>query len=265
MTTPAGLVTLTTDFGDGSSYVAAMKGAILAVNSAVHIIDLCHNIPPQDLTATAYFLAETVPFYPPRSIHAVVVDPAVGTERALLCIRWNEQWLLAPDNGCWTSLERHSAAREIEVYRLSESKYWAPAVSFTFHGRDILAPVAGHLSLGVAPDQLGRRVQEWVRLRLPEPERTSREVRGEVIRVDRFGNLITNITRGAIGDYHSVHVGGRNIPRWVQTYGDAEPGAVVALIGSCDLLEIAVVQGSAAERLGLGAGACVTVGQLEDS
>src|SRR2546430_13005487 len=104
MTTPAGLVTLTTDFGDGSSYVAAMKGAILAVNSAVHIIDLCHNIPPQDLTATAYFLAETVPFFPPGSIHAVVVDPAVGTERALLRIRWHEQSPVPPGHRCWPSL-----------------------------------------------------------------------------------------------------------------------------------------------------------------
>src|SRR5689334_23663128 len=147
------LVTLTTDFGGGSSYVAAMKGALLTVNPAARLVDLSHDLPPQDLVATAYFLADALPWFPTGTIHVVVVDPGVGTERHLLCVEWRGQHLLVPDNGCWTALIADN--ERPTVHRLAERRFWRPEVSATFHGRDILAPVAGHLSLGVAPADLG--------------------------------------------------------------------------------------------------------------
>jgi S-adenosylmethionine hydrolase len=252
------LVTLTTDFGEGSSYTAALKGAILSVNPAARILDLTHRIPPQDLAAAAYFLRETLPYFPAGSIHVIVVDPGVGSDRALLCVAWRGQFLLVPDNGCWTGLHSLAADQPV-VVRLTDRKYWSSEVSSTFHGRDILAPVAGHLSLGVRPELLGPVTKDWQRLTLPQPVVTANEVRGEVIRIDSFGNLITNISAVALDVFRCVTLAGHSIGRWVQTYDDAEPGAVVALIGSSGLLEIAVVNGSAASALGIGVGAVVCV------
>src|SRR5262249_11529444 len=145
---------------------------------------------------TAYFLADTVPWYPAGTAHVIVVDPGVGTERDLLCVEWHGQHVLAPDNGCWTSLIAEAECPI--VHRLAERRYWRPAVSATFHGRDILAPVAGHLTLGVPPSELGPSVTNWRRLSLPRPTETPDGVRGQVVIVDRFGNLISNVAARAI-------------------------------------------------------------------
>jgi S-adenosylmethionine hydrolase len=252
------LVTLTTDFGDGSSYVAALKGALLSVNPAARLLDLSHCLPPQDLIATAYFLADTLPWFPRGAIHVVVVDPGVGTGRALLCVEWHDQTILVPDNGCWTSLPRPDDPPP-RVHRLEDRRYWRPEVSATFHGRDILAPVAGHLTLGVRPADLGPPVSEWVRLTLPQPEVAPGRIHGAVVVVDPFGNLVSNIPQSAIPPNGVVRIAGQDVPRRVRTYGDAEPGALVALIGSSGRLEVAVVQGSAAARLGVGIGIPVEV------
>lgn len=249
------LVTLTTDFGDGATYVAAMKGALLAVDPEARVIDLSHRLPPQDLVATSYFLSDTLSWFPPATIHVVVVDPGVGTDRALLCAEWNGQVILAPDNGCWTSVVR--VDQTPRVYRLAERRYWRSTVSATFHGRDILAPVAGHLSLGVRPDELGPSVAEWARLALPEPFVMTEGLRGEVVVVDDFGNLVTNIRLELPAG--PVRIAGTTVSQRVRTYGEAEPGTLVALIGSTGRLEIAVVNGSAARRLGVGAGTSVQV------
>jgi S-adenosyl-L-methionine hydrolase (adenosine-forming) len=250
------LVTLTTDFGAGSSYVAAMKGALLAVNPAARVLDLTHDLPPQDLVATAYFLADALPWFPRDTIHVIVVDPGVGTGRALLCVAWNGSYLVVPDNGCWTSLIDETGPPPL-VHRLTERRFWRPEVSATFHGRDILAPVAGHLSRGTAPADLGPPATTWQRLSLPRPVASPEGVRGEVVVVDRFGNLVTNIPARAVPLESRVAVPGSEAVRFVRTYGDAEPGALVALIGSGGRLEVAVVNGSAAARLGLGVGAVV--------
>jgi S-adenosylmethionine hydrolase len=251
------LVTLTTDFGNGSSYVAAMKGALLAVNPDARLLDLTHDLPPQDLVATAYFLADALPYFPPGTIHVVVVDPGVGTDRYLLCVEWRGQHLLVPDNGCWTSLIADEERRV--VHRLVERRYWQPDVSPTFHGRDILAPVAGHLTLGVAPADLGPLVTNWQRLALPRPTETAECVRGEVVVVDRFGNLVSNVPVGAMTPGVRVAFAGRTSIPMVRTYGEAEPGTLVALIGSSGRLEVAVVNGSAAARLGVGVGTPIEV------
>src|SRR5439155_17058133 len=186
------VITLTTDFGYGSPYVAAMKGVILSINPAARILDLSHAIPPQALRHAAFFLASAVPYFPPQAIHAVVVDPGVGTDRALLYVETGQHRLLVPDNGCWTEL-LHISGGEPLVHQITESRYWRATVSSTFHGRDILAPVAAHLSRGLDPRALGSRASKWVRLDLPRPWRGEDGLHGEVIFVDHFGNLITNI------------------------------------------------------------------------
>jgi S-adenosylmethionine hydrolase len=254
------IVTLTTDFGEDSPYVAAMKGVILAINPKARLVDLSHAIPPQDVRHAAFFLAAAIPCFPRGVMHVVVVDPGVGSERALLYVEVEGQRLLVPDNGCWTEI---ASVRPAVVRRLAEPVYWRHPVSATFHGRDILAPVAGHLSRGVDPAALGPLVTDWVRLPGRPPNVRPGEIRGEVVFVDHFGNLITNVPGEAFQPLTAglvrISVADREIPRHVRTYADAEPGALVALVGSTGRLEIAVVQGSAAERLHLGVGTPVLV------
>ncbi|MFO0809588.1 MAG: SAM-dependent chlorinase/fluorinase [Gemmataceae bacterium] len=247
------LVTLTTDFGEGSSYVAAMKGALLSVNPAAHIVDLTHSIPPQDISAAALFLADSLPHFPIGTIHVVVVDPGVGTNRALLFVEWSKQRILAPDNGCWTALAFRGKPR---VRQIVERRFFGQhGVSPTFHGRDILAPVAGHLSRGQDPAELGQLVRDWVRLELPRSRDTPKRKVGIVLWVDAFGNLITNIEVRSPVTIEGVQVGSASGIRVVHTFGDAKAGDLVALVGSSGRLEVAVVNGSAASYLGLGRGA----------
>src|SRR5438874_151299 len=180
------LITLTTDFGGESPYVGAMKGVILGLNPRAHIIDLSHHIPPQEILFTAFFLQSSIPYFPAEALHVVVVDPGVGTDRALLYVEVKEHRLLAPDNGCWTLLAHGT---EPSVRRLIPSPFWRQPVSPTFHGRDILAPVAAHLSRGVSPDAIGEPVHDWVRWAPPTPSRGGGRITGEVVFVDHFGNL----------------------------------------------------------------------------
>ena len=256
------LVTLTTDFGQGSPYVAAMKGVLLSINPFARLIDLGHNIPPQNLRHAAHFLAECLPEFPPNTIHVIVVDPGVGTGRAILHVEAGGHHLLAPDNGCWTlAAARLSAAPAVRT--LTEPRFWKHPVSSTFHGRDIFAPVAAHLSLGVDPGELGPPVSEWVQLPLPAPVLEARRLAGEVVYVDDFGNLLTNIPaaaflRLAAGPVRVI-VGGKEVERVVRTYGEAQPGTLVALISSSGCLEVAVTQGSAAAATGAAVGTPVEV------
>ncbi len=256
------LITLTTDFGDGSPYVAAMKGVILSVNPDVCLLDLSHRIPPQDIRHAAFFLASALPYFPPHVLHVIVVDPGVGTERAVLYVELGGHRLLVPDNGCWTEMAR-GVAQPPTVIRLAERRYWRQEVSATFHGRDIFAPVAGHLSLGLDPRQLGPAVNEWVRLGTPAPTHGPDRLAGKVVFVDDFGNLVTNIPGKAFTAWHDrtvrITVAGHEVLRRVRTYGEAEPGSVVALVSSSGTLEIAVAHGSAAVRLGAHVGAPVEV------
>jgi S-adenosylmethionine hydrolase len=256
---PNTLITLTTDFGTGSPYVAAVKGVILSVNPAARLLDLSHEVPPQNVHHTAFFLASTLPYFPKEALHVVVVDPGVGSDRALLYVEAAGRRLLVPDNGCWTSLEAEAEAPR--VIRLTESRFWRPQVSATFHGRDILAPVAGHLSLGLSPAALGTPTTAWVHLAAPTPKLLADGIDGEVIFVDAFGNLITNIPATLLRspDRLCIWVGGHEVASWVRTYADAEPGTVVALQSSTGALEVAVVQGSAAKQLRTAVGTAVRV------
>jgi S-adenosylmethionine hydrolase len=259
---PDPLITLTTDFGEDSPYVAAMKGVVLGINPTARLVDLSHQIPPQDVRHAAYFLAAAIPYFPPLVIHVIVVDPGVGTERPLLYVESGGHRLLVPDNGCWTLLPPEPS-RPPTVYRLEQPRYWRQPVSATFHGRDILAPVAGHLSLGVCPESLGPRMTDWVRFQEPQPVLGAGHLAGQVVFVDHFGNLLTNIPGRAFtalaGGPLRVAVGDEEVAKHVRTYGEAAVGALVALVSSNDRLEIAVRQGSAAARLRASVGTSVDV------
>jgi S-adenosylmethionine hydrolase len=248
------LLTLATDFGEESPYVAAMKGVILSINPQARILDLSHQIPPQDVRHAAFFLRQALPYFPAGVLHVVVVDPGVGSERAILYVRGAGHVLLTPDNGCWTALP-WADAPDLQVIHVAEPAYWRPKVSATFHGRDIFAPVAGHLSRGLDARKLGPEVKTWVRLPMASPRREGQTWHGEIMFVDHFGNLITNIPgqpfQALVAPRLMVEIGDQTIhPRWVKTYAGAGPEDIVALVSSADTLEIAVPHGNAAERLG---------------
>jgi S-adenosyl-L-methionine hydrolase (adenosine-forming) len=247
------LITLTTDFGTKSPYVAAMKGVILLMNPAARLVDLSHDIPPQDIRHAAFFVAAALPHFPPKTLHVIVIDPGVGTERAILYVEWGTQRLLVPDNGCWTLLRRDEVHR---VFRLTNAAFWRRVVSRTFHGRDVFAPVAGNLSLGLDPVHLGPMVSDWEQLHVPGVVIRVNEMRGEVMFVDDFGNLLTNIPPS---DKGTVVVGDVEVTERVRAYGEAAPGTLVALTSSFETLEIAEVQGSAARRLGAHVGTPVSL------
>jgi S-adenosylmethionine hydrolase len=254
-------LTLTTDFGTCSPYVAAMKGVILSLNPEARILDLSHDIPPQDVRHAAYFLASALPHYPPEALHVVVVDPGVGAGRDILYVEVGCQRLLVPDNGCWTLL--YEGRPPVRVLRLTERRFWRHTISNTFHGRDIFAPVAANLSLGLDPRKLGPSAANWVRLHRPAPSAGPEGIAGEVLFVDRFGNLVTNIPGEALARHAGVRwvkVGDRDVPQFVQTYGEAPPGSLVALVSSDGWLEVAVTQGSAARTLQAGVGTPVRAG-----
>lgn len=244
------LVTLTTDFGTASPYVGVMKGVILSLCSEVNLVDLSHEIPAQDVMHAAYFLREVIPWCPAGTIHVAVVDPGVGTERLPICVQFNGQFILCPDNGLWTLIE---AKTQPVVHVLSSRAYQLDSVSHTFHGRDIFAPGAAAMANGVAPEEFGRRLDSWQRLTVPAVRQEQGGIFGEVVFVDHFGNLITNIVIDS-EEVKSIRIGAAMITRIVKTYGMAAPGELIALISSSGYLEIAEVNGNAAKRLNAGRG-----------
>lgn len=250
---PAPTITLTTDFGDGSTYVAQMKGVILSIHPGVLLVDITHRIAPQDVRGAALVLEEACRWFPEGTIHLAVVDPGVGTERPLVCAAVGPHRFVAPDNGLLTLVCREAVA--VRTFRLVERRYWLPDVSPTFHGRDILAPVAAHLARGVDPAALGPPQDQLVTLDFPLPVGTADSLVGEILSIDAFGNLISNIPARLLPEDVPraglrVRVGPREIRGLVATYGRGEPGELVALIGSAGRLEIAVVGGNAARQLG---------------
>jgi S-adenosylmethionine hydrolase len=255
------LITLTTDFGNGSHYVAAAKGVILALNPDVRILDLSHNLPAQDLRQTAFFLGSALPYFPPETLHVVIVDPGVGGQRSILYVELANLRVLVPDNGCWTWL-MEGGRRRPRVIRVTDKRFWRSRISPTFHGRDIFAPVAANLSLGLDPRELGPIVADWVRLERPTARHDAKGVTGEVIYVDRFGNLITNIPGEALtldDRPKRVRVDGIEVSRIVSTYSETEPGTLIALVSSGEWLEVAVNQGDAARQLDARIGTPVTL------
>lgn len=263
---PRPLITLTTDFGPGSPYVAQMKGVILSGCRDVDLVDLTHAIEPQNIREGAVVLADATPRFPAGTIHVAVVDPGVGTSRRLIYVEIGAQRYLAPDNGLVSLLVRQTAPSRTLV--LENRDYWLPQTSHTFHGRDILAPVAAHLAAGIDPARLGPSLSSPVMLEMAPLQKTTSGVTGEVIYVDSFGNAITNISRDEVtllGDHArlTVECQQRTIHGLIPTYGAALAGELVALFDSQGRLEIAQAGGSAARELGIAAGTRVhVVGQV---
>jgi hypothetical protein len=254
---PSGIVTLTTDFGDRDGYVGALKGVILSRFASARIVDLAHGIGACDVSAANEVLARAAPYFPARSVHLAVVDPGVGTARRGLALLVGEQLFVGPDNGIFTGV-LDTAGGALSAHSLENAGLWLESVSPVFHGRDVFAPVAAHLASGGALREVGPVVEPatLVRLRAPEPIEEADELRGEVVYVDRFGNLVTNLRVSEDARPASVEVAGRVLPL-SRTYGDVAPGALVALVGSSGRIEIARNAGSAAAALERGAGLVV--------
>lgn len=260
-------IALLTDFGYRDHYVGAMKGVIAAIAPGAPIIDITHGVPPQSIVAGALALRESWHCFPPRTVFVVVVDPGVGTARAPVAIETRAgACFVGPDNGVLSlAAEQAEAMRAVE---LRAPRYQLSRVSATFHGRDVFAPAGAHLWRGVRLGALGPAVRDGlVRLELPEPREGLSELRGEVLYVDGFGNLISNIGRGEIERFQarfpatglSVRISGRGRLEIRETYGAVPKGAPLATFGSFELLEIAVRDGSAAHRFAAGPGAVVNV------
>jgi hypothetical protein len=260
------LLTLTTDFGTRDSYVAAMKGVVLSRVRDATIVDVTHDIPPQGVREAARTLLEAVRTFPPDTVHVAVIDPGVGSERRILCVASALGIFLAPDNGVLTRVLDAARRRDTapEVFAVERPDLSLGDVSATFHGRDIFAPVAAHLLLGLAPCDLGPPVTDPVRLSLEVARRddATGRIDGEVVHVDRFGNLVTNVSERLLPEHRSrlaIEVGSVRLEGMVASYAALARERPGALIESSGHLEIAVAGGSAAEILGLGVGARVVV------
>ena len=255
------VITLTTDYGDTAPYAAVLKGMILGINPAARVLDLSHRVRPQDVRHASYYLTTVVPAFPEGTIHVAVVDPGVGGDRHALYAQAGGHHLIGPDNGLFTGVFRHFGGPTV-VRRLTEPRFWRQPVSATFHGRDVFAPVAAHLSLGVDPAAFGPPLPGPVELPTRSAVTYGDVWEGEVQFADDFGNLITNIPAAKLKTLPvAVSVGGgpaRPVP-WVRTYSDAAPGELVCLFSSDGFFELAEVTGSAARRLGVGAGTPVRV------
>jgi S-adenosylmethionine hydrolase len=257
------VIALLTDFGTRDHYVGAMRGVALGVCPGATLADITHDIPPQDVLAGALELAAAFKYFPQGTVFLCVVDPGVGSLRRGIAAEAGGYTFVAPDNGLLTMVFRE--APPARVVELTERKYARPHVSRTFEGRDRFAPAAAWLANGVELTALGPPLTNWQTLDVPAPRIDNAHLRGVVLRVDRFGNLITNIERRlfeefAAGKRTQIAIADQPVPTVVATYAEADAGSICALFGSSDHLEIAVSSGSAAERLGLTRGAAVVVG-----
>lgn len=241
------IITLTTDFGYEDHYTGSMKGVILGINDSVAIVDITHKIPRHNIFKAAYTVANFYKYFPENAVHVVVVDPGVGSNRRPIVIETDHGVFIGPDNGVF-SLVINSSGR-YEIYELTNDKYMLDNVSNTFHGRDIFAPAAAHISAGVEPKIFGNVVLDPVKRRIKQPLVSDAEIVGEVIYADSFGNLITNIDENMVIGCSKIVIGNIIIDTVAKSYDDAETGEVLALIGSSGFLEIAVNQGSAANSI----------------
>ena len=252
------IIALLTDFGTRDHYSGVMKGVVLGICPDVTLVDVSHDLPPHDVAFAAHELAATYRFFPAGTIFLVVVDPGVGTARRGLAAEAGDRKFVAPDNGVLTAVFQEAPPKR--VVELSERRYARPTVSRTFEGRDRFAPAAAFLAKGIHFEAFGRAVTDYHLLELPVPELDDAVLRGRVIRVDRFGNIVTNLDRrsceklvGGPGGLQ-LSVRGQAIGRLVSTYADLAPGEIGALFGSTDHLECSTPSANAAERLGVSVG-----------
>jgi len=261
MPSNSGIITLTSDFGSQDYYVSAMKAVILGISPQVRLVDISHDLPPQDIMAGAWVLKNTAFLYPPGTIHLAVIDPGVGSTRRPVLVRVRDHYFVGPNNGLFSLVVE---SEEHRVFELSSSKYWRDEVSPTFHGRDIFAPVAAWLSRGEAPEQFGSELEELTTYRWAKPIADDEGIQGWIMHIDRFGNLITNIPQSFIQKYdrissYKIYVGNTILKSISDSFSDVPDGEAVALIGSSGMLEVAINKGNAERMLGGEKGAPVSL------
>jgi S-adenosylmethionine hydrolase len=257
------IITLLTDFGHQDWFVGTVKGVILGICPPARIIDLTHEVPPGDIRAAAFALASGCGYFPRGTAHVAVVDPGVGSSRPALVVRTTKYFFVGPDNGVLSvALKREKI---VSIHRLENRRYFLHEISHTFHGRDVFAPVAAHLSNGVPPHRFGPACDGYEKLDWREPREMRNGWRGEVVYVDRFGNVITNLSNGLLieadAEWGLKLKSGRSCP--VRPYYQAVPaGSAIAVPGSSGLIELAINGGNASRKLGLKIGAKLDLARL---
>ncbi len=257
------IITLTTDYGTSDHLVGVLKGVILSINPEVNIIDITHRVLAHDVLDGALTIGQAYKYFPPKTIHLVVVDPGVGTPRRPVLVAGDQHYFVAPDNGVLSSVYDQTEA--LYVWNITSEHYFRNPVSNTFHGRDIFAPVAAWLSKSWQSSSFGDPITDFVRFALPKPKTSGNIVKGAVLRVDHFGNLITNITAEdvpalvAADRKFTIRLGNGQVSKVVQTFAQGAPGELVGIIGSSGFLEISVNKGNAARTLAAARGAEVTI------
>lgn len=252
------IITLTTDYGVNDHLVGTMKGVILKINPDVTIVDITHNVAAFDLLDGALAIGSAYSYFPPKTVHVVVVDPGVGTERRPLLVSAQNQYFIAPDNGVLSMIfERED---NVVVRHANVEHYYLSPVSKTFHGRDIFAPVAAWLTKGWQTPAMGDEIADYKKFSMPKPKTADGGLKGVVLRVDAFGNLITNFRAEHLGENvqengnFRMHLGSHTITKLVDTFSRGAAGEPIAYIGSSGFVEIGINKGSAARSLALGRG-----------
>ncbi|HZE89188.1 MAG TPA: SAM-dependent chlorinase/fluorinase [Verrucomicrobiae bacterium] len=260
------IITLTTDFGNTDHYVASIKGAILSAMTSVQIVDVTHDVPPHDIAAAAQIVKDVFPAFPPRTVHVVVVDPGVGTARRPVIVSSDNQYFVGPDNGVFTLI--YESEQFTGAVHVTATHYMTPDPSATFHGRDVFAPVAAQLARGLGMENFGDPIEDAVRVDLPKPRVTPEGmVKATVIQIDRFGNVITNLSRASLDALMTKlgrtglrgGVGGTAITETRATYADGSSGSPFFLFNSSSRLEIAAHEARACDMLSLKRGDSVDV------
>lgn len=247
-----GVISLLTDFGNKDNFVGVMKAVILSINPRAQIIDICHNVNPQDILEAGLLLKSSFKYFPRNTVHLVVVDPGVGSKRRPILVRTKDYYFVGPDNGVLNLALKDEVIEAI--FELTEDKYFLKPISDTFHGRDIFAPVAAHLSLEKKIEDFGKRIKSIEQLDLPEPKQLKNKLVGQIIYIDRFGNLITNITKDNFEHFVKGHnfkicIADKMITRISHSYLEVKRNQTLAIFGSFGNLEISVAQANAKEYL----------------
>lgn len=258
---PRRIVTLTTDFGTTDHFAGTMKGVILSIAPGAQIVDITHDVRPFDVLDGGFAIAQAAPYFPKKTIHVVVVDPGVGSTRRPLLAEAAGQYFVAPDNGVLSMILAHGPAK---VRHITNQRYFLEPLSRTFHGRDVFSPVAAHLAAGVLPSRFGPRIDDSVQLDFGKPTRDGKgQWTGSILKIDRFGNIITNFHIGEFSEVNTrafeLRIGPARVTRLALTFTECAGGELFAIVGSSGYLEIAMNQASAADRLGCGAGAPVAL------
>jgi S-adenosyl-L-methionine hydrolase (adenosine-forming) len=257
------IVTLTTDYGTNDHLVGVMKGVILSINPEVNIVDITHSVLPHDLLDGALAIGQAYKYFPSKTIHVVVVDPGVGTQRRPILVAGDTHYFVAPDNGVLSSVYDQTEA--LYVWNIVSEHYFRQPVSKTFHGRDIFAPVAAWLTKSWQSSAFGEQITDFTRFALPKPKAAGNTIKGVVLRVDQFGNLITNFRAedvpafAAADGKFAIRAGNATVTKLVPTFASGANGEAIGVIGSSGYLEISVNKASASRALAIGRGAEVTV------